>query len=134
MRIKKKEQSVGILGKITNLFSNSKQDAYSCDYVNRLNAWKEAIVDDNTINVPISWDNLKEISFRVLGTDSATFSYVTIPKEQWSSEGAYEVGVPCFSKEGAHVGYKRFWVSQKNTNNFVITYDGTANAVSVYYK
>ena len=34
MRIKKKEQSVGLLGKIVNLFSNSKQDTYSCDYIN----------------------------------------------------------------------------------------------------
>ena len=34
MRIKKKEQSVGLLGKIVNLLSNSKQDTYSCDYIN----------------------------------------------------------------------------------------------------
>lgn len=34
MKIKKKEQSVGILGKITSLFSNSKTDTYSCDYIN----------------------------------------------------------------------------------------------------
>lgn len=34
MRIRKKEPSVGILGKIVNLFSNSTKDTYSCDYIN----------------------------------------------------------------------------------------------------
>lgn len=36
MKIKKTEPSVGILGKIVNLFSNSKQDTYSCDYINKI--------------------------------------------------------------------------------------------------
>lgn len=35
MRIKKKETSVGILGKILNAFSNSNKDAYSSDYINK---------------------------------------------------------------------------------------------------
>lgn len=34
MKIRKVEPSVGILGKILNLFSNSKKDTYSCDYLN----------------------------------------------------------------------------------------------------
>lgn len=34
MRIKKESKSVGIVGKILNLFSNSKEDTYSCDYIN----------------------------------------------------------------------------------------------------
>lgn len=34
MKIRKKEPSIGILGKIINSFSSSKQDAYSADYVN----------------------------------------------------------------------------------------------------
>lgn len=34
MRIRKKETSVGILGKILNIFSNSNKDSYSCKYIN----------------------------------------------------------------------------------------------------
>ena len=34
MKIKKKSQSVGILGKILNIISNSDKDTYSCDYIN----------------------------------------------------------------------------------------------------
>ena len=35
MKIRKTEPSVGILGKIVNLFSNSTKDTYSCDYINQ---------------------------------------------------------------------------------------------------
>ena len=34
MKIRKIEPSVGILGKILNIFSNSDKDTYSCDYLN----------------------------------------------------------------------------------------------------
>lgn len=37
MKIRKTEPSVGILGKIVNLFSNSTKDTYSCDYINKIN-------------------------------------------------------------------------------------------------
>lgn len=33
MKIKKKSQSVGVLGKILNIFSNSDKDTYSCKYI-----------------------------------------------------------------------------------------------------
>ena len=36
MKIRKKEQSFGILGKIINSMSHSKNDTYSCDYINNL--------------------------------------------------------------------------------------------------
>ena len=45
-RIRKKEQSIGILGKITSLFSNSNKDAYSCDYVN--NKLCKIVTEENT--------------------------------------------------------------------------------------
>ena len=35
MRIRKKELSVGIIGKIVNSFTNSTQDTYSADYLNK---------------------------------------------------------------------------------------------------
>lgn len=34
MKIKKKEPSVGIVGKVLNLFSGSSKDTYSCEYLN----------------------------------------------------------------------------------------------------
>lgn len=36
MKIKKKSQSIGILGKILNIFSNSKKDTYSSYFINNL--------------------------------------------------------------------------------------------------
>ena len=46
MRIKKKNTSVGILGKILSIFSNSQENTYSCDYINKLN--KPKIIYETT--------------------------------------------------------------------------------------
>ena len=105
-------------------------------YDERSSVWKEADTDydNSTVTIPINWNELKEISFRVLGTESATFGYVTIPKEQWHDNGTYGVLVNCINGAGGIVGYRRFWVSQKNQNNFIIKFDGNATNVSVCYK
>lgn len=34
MKIRKIEPSVGILGKILNIFNSSNKDSYSCKYIN----------------------------------------------------------------------------------------------------
>lgn len=41
MRIKKILDSVGLVGNVLNQKSSSKKDAYSCDYVNKLNTYSE---------------------------------------------------------------------------------------------
>lgn len=41
MRIKKILGTVGLVGNILNQKSSSKKDAYSCDYVNKLNTYSE---------------------------------------------------------------------------------------------
>lgn len=38
-RIKKVEQSIGVLGKVLNAQSSSNQDTYSCEYINDLNTY-----------------------------------------------------------------------------------------------
>lgn len=54
MKIKKKLQSVGILGKILNIFSNSDKDTYSCDYINKLNTYStEEIVIGEWFGKPL---------------------------------------------------------------------------------
>lgn len=41
MKIKKIATSIGVLGKILNSKSSSKQDTYSCDYINKLNTYSD---------------------------------------------------------------------------------------------
>jgi hypothetical protein len=41
MRIKKILDAVGLVGNVLNQKSSSKKDAYSCDYVNKLNTYSE---------------------------------------------------------------------------------------------
>ena len=100
-------------------------------------AWKENAVIDNTnnkITIPISWNDLQEISVRALGTDKGSFGYVTIPKKLWHNDGAYNLDINCFDSGGIYKGYKRLKVTAKNTDNFVITMSGTAGSVMVVYR
>lgn len=99
--------------------------------------WNKVAFDEsnNTFTVPISWDNLNEISFRALGTDQASFAYVTIPKEQWHNDGSYPVQIVCFSTSGGHTGYASFTVTSKNVDNFIVKMvAGSTSGVSLFYR
>ena len=106
--------------------------------INKLNReWKQATIVDYetaTITIPISWDDLKEISIRTLGTDNASFAYLTIPKEQWHNDGSYPLLSVCWSYAGSYCGYAQYTVITKNTNNFVIKLEGNSTGLLVYYK
>lgn len=105
--------------------------------VNDSKNWKKVSFDEsnNTFTVPISWENLTEISFRVLGTDQASFSYVTIPKGQWHNDGSYPVQVVCFSTGGGNTGYANFIVISKNVDNFIVKMvAGSTSGVSLFYR
>lgn len=62
MKIRKIEPSVGILGKILNIFSNSNKDTYSCDYIN--NAIKEVYSTEEQV---IGTYNGKTLYRKILG-------------------------------------------------------------------
>ena len=96
--------------------------------------WKEATVDGTKIKIPISFNDLKEISFRVLGTDQASFGYISVPKKAWLNDGAYEIAVHCFNHLGGYVGYAYFKVTTKNSNDFEITASGNYTGIACYYK
>lgn len=98
--------------------------------------WKQAIEnkDNGTFTIPIRWDDLKEISFRTLGSDLATFAYVTIPKEQWHNNGNYQVQTICFDTSGYYQGYANYKVSKKEIDHFIIHVTGTYTGAQIYYK
>lgn len=65
MKIKKKSQSVGVLGKILNIFSNSDKDTYSCDYLNNNDAYSTDEIKTNK-----RWIDGKPIYRTVVTTNS----------------------------------------------------------------
>lgn len=83
MKIRKVAQSVGVLGKILNLFSNSNKDTYSCDYLNNNDTYST-----NEIKTNKRWINGKPIYRKVITgnmsegtkahgiTDLDTFTYI----------------------------------------------------------
>lgn len=82
------------------------------------NKWKTFIGNAGSENyLPINWNELSEISFRVLGSDAATFGYVHIPKELWHNDGAYILEVNCINEYGNFKGAMWFEVIGKHSNS-----------------
>lgn len=96
MKIRKTEPSVGILGKIVNLFSNSTKDTYSCDYINKNAGLRKVsnmsyidltepgiyLVDSPTMTDTISWGNtVTDIPFETIlyvsSYGGSDYDYVT---------------------------------------------------------
>ena len=75
-----------------------------------------------------------EISLRVLGKDSATFGYVTIPTNLWHREGAYEILDTTTNIVGSFMGYGRIYIIDKTENSFKLKYDGDCHGMMVAYK
>ena len=83
MKIRKKEPSIGILGKIINSFSSSKQDTYSCDFINQLFPIGKVEIffdnDDHSNHLGLKWE--RTCVGRVpVGIDSADEDFNTIGK------------------------------------------------------
>lgn len=70
MKIRKKEPSVGVLGKIVNSFSSSKQDTYSCNEINKI---PMKILPENT-NIDEILDNGNFAIFNAKGTLPSGFN------------------------------------------------------------
>lgn len=101
--------------------------------------WKQANYDrtNKIATIPISWNELKEISIRSLGKDNGSFGYLTIPKEQWHNDGTFELVVNDFNLGGTFVGSARLKVTQKNTDNFIVSVtlgEGVNASMQIYYR
>lgn len=93
MKIRKKEQSFGILGKIINSLSQSKNDTYSCDYINK--HFKPVVLWEDTTN---GWesgditlnDDITNYRFVVIVTKGAGTYIICpiLPKEMSHNNGA----------------------------------------------
>lgn len=106
------------------------------NYVLNKKSWKQVeMASDKTITIPVSWDKLEEICFRVLGKDYASFGYKHIPKISWHYNGEYNISVNCYDTGNNFQGYATFVVSKKNNESFVITVSGDYKGSPVaYYK
>ena len=116
-----------------------KTETYSkgeVDYtVSDSHTWKQATNNGNaTVTIPKSWNNVKDISIKALGTDGVSCGYVTIPKEQWYNNGLTALKVPCIDENGTLKGCGVFHVSTKNDNDFIISLGGVINDTIIYYR
>lgn len=70
MRIRKTEQSVGILGKILNAFSNSNKDTYSSDYINKTYGGGVKNYSTEEVKLDEKWIDGKPIYRKVITTNA----------------------------------------------------------------
>ncbi len=101
--------------------------------------WKQATYDKTThiATIPISWNDLTEISVRSLGKDNGTFGYLTIPKEQWHNDGTFELVSNNFNSSGTFMGSSILKVTKKNTNDFIVSVtlgEGVNPSMQIYYR
>lgn len=73
---------------------------------------------DTPIIIPMSWDKVKELCFRILGNDQATFGYKQVPKEFWHNDGTYGVLVEAINEHGSCKGGLIFSISNKTSSSF----------------
>lgn len=85
MRIRKKETSVGFIGKVLNILNNSKQDAYSCDYINNLTIYSEEEVKTNK-----TWIDGKPI-YRLVKVYTPTSSTATYSLDNLSIDTLIDI-------------------------------------------
>jgi hypothetical protein len=74
----------------------------------------------SSVIIPISWDNVKEFYFRVLGHELATFGYGYFPKEFWHNDGTYGAIVNCINTNGTYISSAVFTISNKTQNSFQV--------------
>ena len=89
-----------------------------------------------TITIPYSFDQIDEFCFRILGTDSASLGFLTIPKDLWHNSGTYAITIRAFSGNGnAVAGYASLVCQNKTDNSFQIKMSNSScNSVVVSFK
>lgn len=92
--------------------------------------------NDPTLTIPYSFDQIDEFCFRILGTDSAAFGFLTIPKDLWHNSGAYALSLKAFSCNGnTVVGWANLVCQNKQASSFQIHLQSqSCNAVVVSFK
>lgn len=81
-----------------------------------------------------NFNEISEVSLRILGKDKGTFGYVTIPTELWHNAGAYELLINCLNNAGGFSGYGRAVVEKKTSNSFTIKVTGDMTKPAFAYK
>ena len=89
-----------------------------------------------TLTIPYSFDQIDEFCFRILGTDSASFGFLTMPKDLWHNNATYPLSLKAFSDNGNTViGWANLVCQNKQTNSFQIHLQSqSCNAVVVSFK
>lgn len=84
----------------------------------------------------MSWDDVSEFQFRILGNDSSTFEYVSVNKDLWHNDGTYPIFCNVFNYLGTFKGSAQFTVTDKTSTSFNISSvnNGASSGFKVSYR
>ena len=105
---------------------NSKQDK----------KWKiiNGIAGEN-IEIPVELYQIEDLCFRALGSDQASFGFLTIPRASMHLNGAYGHDILCWDWTGVFRGSMNVKLQyHTNYTRVIATAHGTTDGITIYYR
>ena len=124
-----------IVKKILEKIKNIDTEIQKKNWITDTNSYT-LTASNTTITIPYSFDAIDEFSFRILGLDSASFNFLTVPKDLWHNSGTYAVTIRAFAGNGNTVaGWANLVCQNKQANSFQINLKSqSCNSVVVSFK
>ena len=124
-----------LIKKILQKIKDLNQEINKKNWITDANNYKLS-ASNTTITIPYKFEEIDEFCFRILGTDSASFGFLTIPKDLWHNSGTYAITIRAFSGNGnAVAGYASLVCQNKTDNSFQIKMSNSScNSVVVSFK
>ena len=124
-----------LIKKILQKIKDLNQEINKKNWITDANNYKLS-ASNTTITIPYKFEEIDEFCFRILGTDSASFGFLTTPKDLWHNSGTYAITIRAFSGNGnAVAGYASLVCQNKTDNSFQIKMSNSScNSVVVSFK
>lgn len=124
-----------LIKKILQKIKDLNQEINKKNWITDANNYKLS-ASNPTITIPYKFDEIDEFCFRILGTDSASFGFLTMPKDLWHNSGTYAVTIRAFVGNGNTVaGWANLVCQNKQASSFQINLKSqSCNSVVVSFK
>lgn len=124
-----------LIKKILQKIKDLNQEINKKNWITDANNYKLS-ASNTTITIPYKFDEIDEFCFRILGTDSANFGFLTMPKDLWHNSGTYAVTIRAFVGNGNTVaGWANLVCQNKQASSFQINLKSqSCNSVVVSFK
>ena len=124
-----------LIKKVLQKLKDLNQEIKRKNWITDANNYKLS-ASNTTITIPYKFEEIDEFCFRILGADSSSFNFLTVPKDLWHNSGTYNITVRAFGGTSNTVaGWARVVCQNKTDNSFQIKLlSQDCNSVVVSFK